>query len=89
MDGLISFPNKSIRLKDPLREAYFAARLKAVRETGLDEETFPEECPWNLKEIFLTLEKNTADSRPFKTTYFTAYSGRILESTILKLPTGK
>jgi uncharacterized protein DUF29 len=50
-------PSLKPKLKDILREAYYAARLKAVRKTGLEEETLPEECPWNLREIFLKLEK--------------------------------
>jgi Domain of unknown function DUF29 len=48
---------KDYKLKDILCEAYYTARLKAVGETGLEEETFPEKCPWNLKDIFLNLEK--------------------------------
>jgi hypothetical protein len=40
-----------------LEEAYYAGRLKAVVETKLKESTFPEKCPWNLKEIFPNLEK--------------------------------
>lgn len=46
-------PSLKPKLKEILKEAYFAARLKAVVETRLKEETFPEECPWNLKNIFV------------------------------------
>lgn len=34
-----------------LKEAYFTARINAALETGLDEETFPKECPWDIKEL--------------------------------------
>jgi hypothetical protein len=37
-------------------EAYSYARLKAAKETRLDIKTFPEECPWPLKDIFPDLE---------------------------------
>lgn len=44
-------PGLKNKLKDILNEAYFTARLSAAQETGLREETFPEKCPWNIKEI--------------------------------------
>jgi hypothetical protein len=34
----------------------YAGHLKAASETELEEKTFPEECPWSLKEIFPSLE---------------------------------
>ena len=34
------------------KDAYFTARLKAIDETGLEEEVFPEECFWSIEEIF-------------------------------------
>lgn len=50
-------PSLKPKLKEVLKDAYFAARLKAVVETQLKEETFPESCQWSLKEIFPDLEK--------------------------------
>ena len=50
-------PSLKPKLRDILKDAYFSARLKAVVETGLSENTFPEECPWSLKDIFPDLEK--------------------------------
>lgn len=50
-------PSLKPKLKDPLREAYYTARLRAVRETGLAENTFPKNCPWKISEIFEALEK--------------------------------
>jgi hypothetical protein len=39
-------------LKGIIEDAYFSAHLIAADETNLNEDTFPEECPWSLKEIF-------------------------------------
>jgi hypothetical protein len=50
-------PSLKSKLKEILEDAYFSARLDASSETGLDEKTFPEKCPWALKEIFPDLEK--------------------------------
>lgn len=50
-------PSLKPKLKDIVAEAYFSARIMASTETGLAVATFPEECPWALKEIFPELEK--------------------------------
>ncbi len=50
-------PSLKPKLKNILEDAYFTARLKAVIETKLDEKTFPENCPWKLKDIFADLAK--------------------------------
>jgi hypothetical protein len=50
-------PSLKPKLKAIFEDAYFSARIKAAVETGLDEKTFPEECPWSLKEIFPDIEK--------------------------------
>lgn len=34
-----------------LNEAYFTARLSAIAETGLQDEKFSEECPWDFHKI--------------------------------------
>ena len=49
-------PSLKSNIKQMFFDAYFSARLKAVTETNLDECIFPEECPWNLKNIFPNLE---------------------------------
>lgn len=50
-------PSLKPKLKEIVEDAYFSARLKASKETKLPEVTFPEECPWTLKDIFPNLEK--------------------------------
>ncbi len=50
-------PSLKAKLKDIVDDAYFSARLEAANETELDENIFPEKCPWTLKEIFPDLEK--------------------------------
>jgi hypothetical protein len=44
-------PSLKRLLPTSLDEAYFTARLGAISETGLEDELFPEECPFDLKEI--------------------------------------
>ena len=45
--------NPSIKnsLPEILKDAYFTARLNAASETGLDEKTFPKQCPWKIEEL--------------------------------------
>lgn len=50
-------PSLKPKLREIFVEAYSYARLKAAKETRLDIEMFPKECPWTLKEIFPDLEK--------------------------------
>jgi len=50
-------PSLKSKLKDILNDAYFSARLEAMNETGLPDNTFPEKCPWVLKDIFPDIEK--------------------------------
>lgn len=45
-------PSLKKYLPEIFKDAYFTARLKAIDETGLEEELFPEECLWNTKDIF-------------------------------------
>jgi Domain of unknown function DUF29 len=54
---LLENPSLKPKLKDILEDAYFSARIKAALETGFQENLFPEECPWSLKDIFPDLEK--------------------------------
>src|SRR5262249_49138014 len=50
-------PSLKPALKEIMKEAYYVARLAAVRQTGLEEKNFPAKCPWSMKEIFPGLEK--------------------------------
>lgn len=44
-------PSLKRHLNDYLINAYNVARVEAEKETGLDFDTFPEECPWTIKEV--------------------------------------
>lgn len=44
-------PSLKHKLKKILNDAYEDSRVLASRETGLDEEVFPEECPWTIEEL--------------------------------------
>lgn len=44
-------PSLKNHLPQVLEEAYFTGRLAAISETGLDEELFPETCPWTLGDL--------------------------------------
>ena len=56
---LTLFENPSLKpkLKNLIKEAYFTARFEASNQTGLPANTFPDECEWNLRDIFPDLEK--------------------------------
>lgn len=54
---LFENPSLKPKLKEIVTDSYFSARIMASTETGLAVATFPEECPWTLKEIFPDLEK--------------------------------
>lgn len=53
---LVENPSLKPKLKEIVKDAYFSARLLAASETNLNKETFPKECPWDLKELFPILE---------------------------------
>lgn len=44
-------PSLKSKLPEIFKDAYFTARLEAAQETGLDEDTFPEECPWPVEKV--------------------------------------
>lgn len=44
-------PSLKPKLNQILKEAYESACLDAAQETGLDEQVFPKECPWNIKDL--------------------------------------
>jgi hypothetical protein len=50
-------PSLQPKLKELIKEAYFYARIKAALETGLNEDKFPEECPWTVKDLFPSFPK--------------------------------
>lgn len=50
-------PSLKPQLKGILEETYECSILTAEKETGLSEKIFPEECPWELREIFPDLEE--------------------------------
>jgi hypothetical protein len=52
LDLLEDNPSLKNILEARLKKAYPLAVLPAVRETNLDESTFPETCPYTLEEIF-------------------------------------
>jgi hypothetical protein len=44
-------PSLKSRVDEAVFEAYRGARLRAERETGLDAEAFPEQCPWSFAQL--------------------------------------
>lgn len=44
-------PSLKSKLSVIVKDAYESARLDAALETGLDEKTFPKECPWDIEEL--------------------------------------
>lgn len=50
-------PSLKPKLKNIINDSYFTARLAAAQETEIDENIFPEHCPWNVNDIFPDLEK--------------------------------
>ena len=50
-DLLDMHPSLKPRVNEAVRDAYRRARIKAAAETGLDEATFPPECPYVPDEI--------------------------------------
>lgn len=50
-------PSLQPELKEIFADAYEVATLRAYKETGLPDATFPEECEWNPNHLFQTLKK--------------------------------
>ncbi len=44
-------PSLKSKITKIVEEAYLSAVIAAAFETGLDEEIFPKECPWNIKDL--------------------------------------
>ena len=51
IDHLDDNPSLKSRLSEAVARAYRAARLDAVKETGLPRRTFPETCPWTFEQM--------------------------------------
>ena len=51
MDVLQDNPGLKSQLTDLTANAYRSARINASRETGLDMQTFPVQCPWDFQQI--------------------------------------
>ncbi len=49
-------PSLKPLLKEIIYDSYESARLEAAKETGLDENIFPEHCLWSVKDIFPEIE---------------------------------
>jgi hypothetical protein len=50
-DVLDDNPGLKSRISEAVARAYRKARLEAVKETGLDEETFPAACPYSWDDL--------------------------------------
>ena len=50
-DVLAENPGLRSRIDEVIARAYRRTRLKAVKETDLDESTFPESCPYSWDDI--------------------------------------
>jgi hypothetical protein len=44
-------PSLKSRLDEAMADAYDSARLEAAIETGIDENVFPQICPWSFTEV--------------------------------------
>lgn len=42
---------------ETIPDAFESARLMACKETGLDEDTFPKDCPWTMEDLNIYEEK--------------------------------
>lgn len=51
LDLLDDNPSLRPTLKDQLPNAYRRARLLAIKETNLDDDSFPSACPFDLDEV--------------------------------------
>ncbi|CAK0753198.1 DUF29 domain-containing protein [Gammaproteobacteria bacterium] len=49
--GLRENPSLKPRISDIVQDAYDAARFQAMKETNLNLNTFPTECPWAVPQV--------------------------------------
>lgn len=52
LDVLDDNPSLKSKLDELFIKAYYRAKLEAAKETGLDEDYFPETCPYTLTQLF-------------------------------------
>ncbi|MDO9169263.1 MAG: DUF29 domain-containing protein [Methylobacter sp.] len=52
LDVLEDNPSLKSKLDELFFKAYYRAKLEAAKETGLDEDDFPEESPYTLSQLF-------------------------------------
>lgn len=52
LDVLDDNPSLKSKLDELFIKAYYRAKLEAAKETGLDENYFPEVCPYTLTQLF-------------------------------------
>jgi hypothetical protein len=45
-------PSLKGKLDELFIKSYYRAKLEAAKETGLDEESFPVECPYTIAQLF-------------------------------------
>ncbi len=51
-DVLDDNPSLKNKLDELFIKSYYRAKLEAAKETGLDEDSFPETCPYTLDQVF-------------------------------------
>jgi len=52
LDILDDNPSLKTKLNDSFIKAYSRAKIEAAKETGLDENFFPVECPYSISQLF-------------------------------------
>jgi hypothetical protein len=52
LDVLDDNPSLKSKLDELFAKAYYLAKLKTAIETGLDEDYFPEQCPYTFSQLF-------------------------------------
>ena len=52
LDILDDNPSLKAKLNDSFVKAYSRAKIEAAKETGLDENFFPAECPYSIAQLF-------------------------------------
>lgn len=55
-------PSLKSKLRKILENAYFSAKIRAAKETEMEESIFPDECPWPLEEFFPRIPKKYVNS---------------------------
>jgi len=50
VNHLADYPGLKSKLREAMAQAYDVATVKAAKETAIDEDGFPAECPWTFEE---------------------------------------